>query len=60
VVLDEKNEIVLQSIDDYVPNTLCPDGNGYGDYIKMTIDAEGLIQNWKFNINDFIENQDND
>jgi hypothetical protein len=60
VVLDKNNEIVLQSIDDYVPKTLCPDGNGYGDYIKMTINSEGYIQNWKFNINDFTENDNDD
>ncbi len=59
-LLDEDDNIVLQNEEDYVPETLCPDRNGYGDYIKMTIDAEGLIQNWKFNINDFTENDNDD
>ena len=31
----------------YVPDDfLCHSGTGYGDYIILKIDAEGLIQNW--------------
>ena len=46
------NEIL--SVDDgYVPDTLCPEGRGYGDYIIMNIDENGKIANWKFNPEDF-------
>ena len=31
----------------YCPDFLCPDDEGYGDYIIMTIDGNGQIQNWK-------------
>lgn len=31
----------------YVPNgILCPGGNGYGDYIIMTIGSDGKIDDW--------------
>lgn len=32
--------------EDYVPEFLCPDDIGYGDYMYMTIDADGFIQGW--------------
>lgn len=32
--------------EDYVPEFLCPDDIGYGDYMYMTIDANGFIQCW--------------
>lgn len=32
--------------EDYVPDFLCPDENGYGDYMYLTIDADGFIQGW--------------
>lgn len=55
-LLDEKDEIVVQNGNDYVPDTLCPERNGYGDYIIMSIDKDGYIRDWKFNIKDFINN----
>ena len=33
-------------VEDYVPDLLCPDDNGYGDYMYMTINADGFIDNW--------------
>ena len=54
-IKDETGTTLLSESDGYVPNTLCPNKNGYGDYIKMTIDENGVIQNWKFKISDFIE-----
>lgn len=50
---DENGEIVLSAKDGYVPNTLCPKGGGYGDYIIMDIDENGVIKDWNFNANDF-------
>ncbi len=43
------------SIDGYVPETMCPVGNGYGDYIIMNVFEDGTIENWNFNIDDFTE-----
>jgi hypothetical protein len=52
-LLDEKGEIILQSEDGYVPSTLSPARNGYGDYIIMSINENGKIEDWEFDINDF-------
>ena len=56
-LLDENDEEVVH-LNGYVPKTLCPEENGYGDYIIMKVDAEGLINNWKFNLSDFTEDED--
>lgn len=53
-LLDIEGETVLYEKDGYVPNTLSPKENGYGDYIIMDIDENGNIQDWKFDITDFI------
>jgi hypothetical protein len=42
----------------YVPDTMCPAEEGYGDYIIMMIDANGQIENWNFNPDDFNEAED--
>lgn len=42
-------ENVLYDEEDYVPDFLCPDEEGYGDYIIMSIDADGYINNWNRN-----------
>ncbi len=52
---DEKGESVLSIVYDYVPSILCPKEPGYGDYIIMDIDENGQIKNWKPNIEDFQE-----
>lgn len=57
-LLDE-NDAVIQSQDDgYVPKTLCPAERGYGDYIIMNINENGLIDKWRFDIDDFQEDED--
>jgi len=33
--------------DGYVPDIMCPEGEGYGDYIIMKIDENGKIAKWK-------------
>ncbi len=50
---EEKNEIIKK--DGYVPDIMCPGGDGYGDYIIMDIDKDGQIQNWKPKLDDFID-----
>lgn len=54
VLCDDKGKTIAAESDGYVPKTLCPAHNGYGDYIIMEIDADGVIQNWNFDIEDFI------
>lgn len=40
-------------IDDYVPEILAPEGNGFGDYIIMNIDGAGRIDKWKVKLGAF-------
>lgn len=42
----DKDDNVVVSIDGYVPNVMCPGGSGYGDYIIMKIDENGMIARW--------------
>jgi len=54
-IKDDNDERILGEEDGYVPKTLCPQENGYGDYIIMHIDTDGFIHKWDFNIDDFID-----
>lgn len=50
---DENGNIILSIEKGYVPEIMCPEENGYGDYIIMEIDENGQIQNWVTDISDF-------
>ena len=41
---DDMKNVVTK--DGYVPDVMCPDGGGYGDYIIMHIGPDGRISNW--------------
>ncbi|WP_313522620.1 hypothetical protein [Shinella sp.] len=43
----------VKQIDGYVPSIMCPEGGGYGDYVKMKIDGDGKIANWTVDLSDF-------
>lgn len=53
-IKDENGEVVMSVENEYVPGTLCPKEQGYGDYIIMDINEDGLIEDWEFDIDDFI------
>lgn len=53
-LLDGKGKKVI-SIDGYVPNTMSPKEKGFGDYIIMEVNGEGMIDEWEFDISDFNE-----
>ena len=57
-LLDENGAVIQSQDDGYVPKTLCPAERGYGDYIIMNIDENGLIDKWRFDIDDFQEDED--
>jgi len=49
-LLDADKNRVARWNGSYVPDDyLCPDGDGFGDYIIMTIGPNGQIENWSFN-----------
>lgn len=43
----------IKEIDGYVPKIMSPGGSGYGDYVIMTIDANGKIDNWSVDLEEF-------
>lgn len=51
------NELGEEIITDegYVASCLCPKENGFGDYIIMDINENGMIQDWEFDITNFIQ-----
>ncbi|MGK7213745.1 hypothetical protein ACSOTF_09550 [Acinetobacter baumannii] len=59
-LINSEGQVVVSRDDGYVPRTLCPAENGYGDYIIMKIDSNGQIENWKFNLEDFQEGDDDE
>lgn len=51
------NEVV--SIDGYVPDIMCPNGEGFGDYIIMKVGENGKIDNWKVgNLSEFSQEEE--
>ena len=50
-LLDAERNVVKR-IDGYVPS-MCPDDNGYGDYVIMTIGVDGIIANWRADLTSF-------
>lgn len=57
VLLDE-NKKIIKEIDGYVPDIMCPEGEGYGDYIIMNIDENGIIAKWNPTFEEFQENEE--
>lgn len=51
-LLDADRKEVKQ-IEGYVPSIMCPEGNGYGDYVIMKIDGDGNIVNFVPDLSDF-------
>jgi len=56
--LIDSNGNVAAEIDGYVPRIMCPQENGYGDYIIMKIDENGKIRKWKVSLSEFEEVED--
>lgn len=54
-LLDE-NKIPFCQLSGYVPNKILPPTNGYGDYLELKIDENGVITNWydKCDFSEFI------
>ncbi|MDR1924788.1 MAG: hypothetical protein LBQ66_10480 [Planctomycetaceae bacterium] len=60
--LYDENLNLLYAIHGYVPNELIPERDGFGDYITLNVNEDGLITNWYENpsIEDFLEEDDED
>lgn len=60
--LFDENKNVIKKISSYVPDCFAIDDSGYGDYVLMTIDENGFIQDWGIDqddIDDMIKNDFN-
>ena len=55
-LLDEEQNLVKE-IDGYVPYIMCPNDHGYGDYVIMQVDANGRIENWTVNLDEFEDDE---
>lgn len=44
---------VIKAIEGYVPSLMCPEGEGYGDYVIMNIDGDGRIAKWRADLSEF-------
>lgn len=57
--MDVNDEVIAKG-ESYVPEFLCPNENGYGDYAIFDVDADGFIKDWDFGDSDdfqrYIEN----
>lgn len=53
----DKDKKVIYKIAGYVPNSLVPDSDDCGDYIRLRINSDGTIENWPENpdYSDFVE-----
>jgi len=47
----ERNKVAKK--DGYVPDMMCPDGDGYGDYVIMTIEPDGTIEGFEPDFSEF-------
>ena len=53
-LIDRKGETIVE-LSDYVPEMMCPEGGGFGDYVIMKIDENGKIANWTVELDEFQE-----
>lgn len=51
-LLDAAGDVVA-SKEGYVPGMLSPGGEGYGDYVIMEIDSDGIIKGWRADLSYF-------
>ena len=58
-LLDENKEEIT-SYEGYVPKILCPNENGYGDYVILDIDSSGVIKHFTNDDVDEFIHDDND
>ena len=49
---------VVKAIEGYVPQIMCPEGDGYGDYVIMEIAGDGSIAKWKAVLDEFEDDDD--
>lgn len=56
-LLDAQHQPIVQK-EGYVPDILAPQGKGFGDYIILQIDNQGVIAGWRRDLRAFAPNTD--
>lgn len=56
-LLDAEQNVVAE-IHGYVPSLMCPELEGFGDYVIMEIGADGAIAKWKADLSEFEKDDD--
>lgn len=54
----DANKKQVAAIDGYVIDMMCPEGNGFGDYVIMHVGADGTIENWKVDLTPFEKDEE--
>lgn len=49
----DKDKNAIKTIEGYVPNCMCPEEAGYGDYVIMEIDGSGKISGFEPSFGEF-------
>lgn len=57
-ILRDQDKSAIKKIEGYVIDDLSIGDNGYGDYIIMSIDADGKIKDWNPTLESFNESED--
>ena len=52
-LLDAEKNVIIE-IEDYVIKMMCPKREGYGDYVIMDINSNGFIENFKWDLSEFV------
>lgn len=58
-ILQDAYREPIKTVDGYVISDLAIGESGYGDYIIMDIDENGMIENWRPSLRDFMEEEEN-
>lgn len=58
-LFDENCNVVGKKYKGYVPDFLCPVDDGWGDYVIMNINGEGIIEDFNPNLDDIFNEEEN-
>jgi len=58
--IKDRNTNTIKEYEGYVPSFLCPEEDGWGDYVIMEIDENGFIQDFDNNLDDIFQDGDDD
>lgn len=57
-LLSEDCKTVVAEVAGYVIDMMCPEGEGFGDYVMMKVDDNGMIAKWRVSLDEFEKSED--